>query len=252
MNRFAIGAVATLLALATANAAPVPKDAGKPDPTPDIAAALDTAARAVKAGKWPSEIDEKGLKDTAQKVFERALKAADKKERPLPVDFAKLTKLDVTANYKATSLDSGFLVAGDVQVTGATNSVIFASGDVKITSATNCVIVARNVRCTGIDNCTVVAGDFIRLTSARPRNGGDESVLVAGSWIRTTGMEEVVCHVIRPTGQPAPDDGQRPGPHPAIRTTGGKNITFLNAKDETGATRVEDSVYLPPKNPIAK
>jgi hypothetical protein len=258
MKPFAIGAftvacVALLLAGA-GRAAPVPKDAGKVEPTPDLKAFFDAIGTAVKAEKWPAEADEKKLRDTARVVFERALKAAEHKERKLPVDFEKLTKADVAAEYKQVQLNGGFVIAGDVQITSAKDSVIFASGDVQLTTASNCVIVARNVRCTSANNCTVVAGEYIRATGTDQRKGGEVSVLVAGQWIRVTVMNGSVCHVLRPGVLPAPDEAKLllNGPHPAIRVTVATNVTYLNAQDETTATRATDCTNLLPKAPIAK
>lgn len=259
MARFALGTFAALLAVGGAAAAPVPKDAGKADSTPDLKAFFDTVGRAAKDEKWPAEADEKKLRDTAQQVFERTLKAAEQKGRNLPVAFDKLTKADVTKEYKAGLLKDGFVVASDVRITSANNSVIFASGDVQITGATNCVIVARNVRVTGVYDSFVVAGEFVRITGVGARKDGDGSVLVAGNWIRTTSMDNTVCHVIRPTGTPNPEEANRGGaapgngPFPAIGTTSRKNSVFLNTREEAGARRDgDDCTYLPPKTPIAK
>jgi hypothetical protein len=236
------------------SAAPVPKGAGANNPTPDLKAFFDTAGKAVKDEKWPVEADEKLLRDTARAIFERATKAAEQKDRKLPVEFDKLTKLDVVGEHKADSLDGNFLIAKDVQVRIAKNSVIFASGDVQITSAQNCVIVAQNVRCTGVENCAVVAGEFFRVTSAGRPNGGDGSVVVAGQWIRATRLDGTICHVLRPGSAASPEDlkFRLPGPHPAIRTNGADNVTFLNAQEETGANGPKNCTYLPQKTPIAK
>jgi hypothetical protein len=263
MKRFVPGGfvvVAVLLALVggAGSAAPIPKDATKVEPTPDLKAFFDTVGKAVKNEKWPAEADEKKLKDTAQVVFERVLKAAEQKERKLPVDFEKPTKADVVKEYNETVLNKGFVISSDVRVTAAWDSVIFASGNVQITTARNCVIVAQNVRCTSADNCVVIAGEFIRLTSAQTRDGSAPSVLVAGQWIRTTGMNGTICHVIRPSGQPDPDEAKRAGngngngPHPAIHTNGADQVIFLNAFDESRANNPKDCTYLPQKYPIAK
>jgi hypothetical protein len=258
MKRIASGGcvlawAAVLLAGGTGAAAPVPKDA-KTNPTPELKSVFDTVGKAVDDGKWPAEADEKKLKDTARAVFDRMLKAADQKPRELPVAFDKLTKADVVKGYKETVLTGGFVIAGDVRVTSATDSVIFARGNVQITSATNCVVVAQNVRCTSATNCTVIAGDFIRMTCVDQPKRGDGSVLVAGQWIRTTGMDGTVCHVLRPGGQPAPDEvnWRLNGPHPAIRTNQADGVIFLNDQDQTSANGPKGCTYLPQKNPIAK
>lgn len=255
MNRRIVYGVAVALFAGAVSAAPVPKDAGKGDPTPDLKAFSVLVEKAVKAQKWPEEADEKTLRATAEVVFNRALKAADQKGRDLPVDFPKLTKADVEQNYKKTSVDGAFIVAEDVRITGAKNCVIFASGDVQITGATNCVIVAKNVRCTVVDNCVVVASEYVQLNSADGRkNAGDRSVLVAGSWIRTTSMEGTICHVLRPTGLPPPDEAKLAGnrPHPAVRTNRADGVVFLNAQEDTGANGPKNCTYLPQKTPLAK
>jgi hypothetical protein len=258
VKRSIIGGSACCAALLTlacgAGAAPIPKEARAGTGVPDLKATFDTVEKAVQAEKWPAEADEKKLTDSVRAVFDRMLKAAEQKERGLPVDFSKLKKHDVTAAFKSTSLSEGYVVAGDVRITSARKSLIFASGDVQITSASNCVIVARNVRCTGVDNCLVVAGEYVRLTSARQGQGRDPSVLLAGQWIRTTSMDGTVCHVLRPTGQPAPDEGRFAGnrPAPAIRTNGARGVIFLNEQADTGANGPKNCTYLPQKTPIAK
>ncbi len=257
MSRLVIGGfAAVLLAIVggASSAAPVPKDAGKSDPTPELKVVFDTVGKAVKDEKWPAEVDEKKLRDTARIVFDRTLKAAEQKERKLPADFDKLTKADVAKEYKAATLTGGFVVAGDVRIASAKDSAIFASGDVQITHARNCVIVAQNVRCTVVEDCTVIAGEYIRLNGADKLKDKERCVLVAGQWIRTTTMDGTVCHVLRPGILPSPDEGKFNGnqPHPAIRTNGAKGVIFLNAKEETGANGPQDCTYLPQKNPIAK
>jgi hypothetical protein len=252
MSRFVLGGFAVgLLALAGA-AAPVPKD--EKGGAPDLKEFFSGVGKAVKDEKWPAEADEKALKGTAQKVLDRMLKAAEQKERKLPVDFTKLEKIRPAQKFKQTVLKDGFVVAGDVQINGAENSVIFASGDVQITRATNCVVVAQNVRCTVVENCVVIAGDYIRLNGADRRDGQDPCVLVAGQWIRTTTMNETVCHVLRPSGLPAPDEAKFAGNqlHPAVRTNQADGVIFLNDRDDTRANGPKNCTYLPQKNPIAK
>jgi hypothetical protein len=264
MNRFVTcafaGVSSALLAPGAGGAAPVPKDAGKGDATPDLAAVFTVVGRAVKDEKWPAEADEKKLKDTPRVVLQRMLKAAEQKERGLPVDFEKLTRADVVKEHKEVALRGKFVIAETVQGTTATDAVIFASGDVRFTLVTNCVIVARNVRCTGADNCTIIAGEYIRLTGAdrrRNRDGSvlsDGAVLVAGQWIRVTGLDGTICHVIRPGNLPAPDEAKWAGTNtqPAIRITTGQDVVFLNDRSDTGATSAKNSTYLPQKAPIAK
>ena len=250
----AVAAVFVAFTGGATTAAPVPKGAGQNNPTPDLKTVFDTVGKAVKDEKWPAEADEKKLRDTARVIFERATKAAEQKDRKLPVEFEKLNKADVVKEFKNANLDGNCVIAGEVRITRAKDCVIFAEGDVQITHASNCVIVAKNVRCTVVENCVVVAGDYSRLTSARRPNGGDGSVLVAGQWIRTTGMDGTVCHVLRPSGLPSPDEGKfgRNLPHPAIRTNGADNVIFLNAMEETGANGPKNCTYLPQKTPIAK
>jgi len=245
---------AILVTTAGGTAAPVPKDAGKTNPTPDLKAFFTAVGKAVENEKWPAEADEKQLRDTARVIFERAVKAAEQKERKLPVDFEKLTKVDVVGEHKADSLEGNFLIAKNVQVRIAKNSVIFAGGDVQITTAQNCVIVAQNVRCTGVENCAVVAGEFFRVTSAHRPNDADGSVVVAGQWIRATGLDGTICHVLRPGSAASPEDlkFRLPGPYPAIRTTVADNVIFLNAMEDTGANGPKNCTYLPQNAPIAK
>lgn len=256
MNRFVLGGFATVL-LAFAGgigaAAPVPKDAGKPDPTPDLKAAFETVERAVKAERWPGDDDEKLLKNTARVVFERALKAGDQKQRPLPVDYETLMKLDVTAEH-AKPLNGHYLIAGKVLRGTARNSVIFASGPVQLTVVENCVIVAPSVRVSSAYNCVIVAGDHLRLVGARRRDGGEGSVLVAGQWIRATTLDGAVCHVIRPGTDPAPDDpkGAAKAQYFAIQTTRAEGSIFLNAQDAIRSTITKDPTCVTPKFPIAK
>ncbi len=260
MNRFVIPAFATvcgaaILALAggASSAAPVPKDAGKNDPTPDLKAVFDTVSKTVKDEKWPAEADEKILRGTVQQVFERALKAADQKGRKLPVDFGTLTKATVAKEIKDKSLDGGFVIAGDVRVPKIRDSVIFASGKVQVTNARNCVIIGQNVRCDVVDNCVIIAGDYVRLTQARRQDGEDGSVLIAGQWIRTARMDGTICHVVRPGGLPAPDEKLDDiMVYPPIRTNGAKNVIFLNEGTATRANTLQNCTYLPQKTPIAK
>jgi hypothetical protein len=250
---FAVSGAIFLTLAGGLSAAPVPKDAGKNNPTPDLKVFFDTVNKAVKDEKWPAEADEKILRGTTQSIFERALKAADQKERKLPVDFAMLTKSDVAKEYKATSLTGGFVVAGDVRVPRIKDSVIFASGKVQFTNAKNCVIVGWNVRGNAVDNCVIVAGDYNRLAYAQRQPGDEASVLIAGQWIRAARMDGAICHVIRPSGLPMPDE--KPGDnvlHPPVRTNYAKNVIFLHERYETGANTALDCTYLPQKNPIAK
>ena len=212
-----------------------------------------TPSAAVKDEKWPAEADEKLLRDTARAIFERAT-AAEQKDRKLPVEFDNLTKAEVAKEFKQAKLDGAFVVAGDVRITSAKNSVIFASGDVQITSAQNCVIVARNVRCTGVNGCVVVADDYIRVTGAHQGEGKDGSVLVAGQWIRATVLDAAVCHVLRPGTLPPPDEGKFGGnrPQAAIQTNGAKNVIYLNDRADTRGSNPHQQPYLPQKTPIAK
>lgn len=262
MNRFVrcgtvLAIVTALAALVggarTTIAAPVPKGAGKADPTPDLTAVFDTTRKAVKAEKWPDEDDESLLKNSARVIFERALKAADQKARPLPVDFDKLTKLDVTAEY-AQPLDGKFLITGTVVRGTAKNSVIFASERVQLTIVENCVIVAPTVRVSTAYNCTIIAGDHLRLLSSRKRPTGEGSVLVAGQWLRASILEDAVCHVIKPGTDPAPDDpkGANGAKFLAIQTARATRAVFLNAKEEARITQETDITFSAPKFPLAK
>jgi hypothetical protein len=259
-----VAVCAMFVALGTprTTAAPVPKGAGTGEATPDLKLFFDTADKAVKAEKWPGADDEKIMRWTPEKVFARALKAAEQKQRKLPVDFAKLKKLDVSKECKNANLESAFVIAGVVRGRSVKDSVIFATGDVEILDATNCVIVAPNVSCGRFQNCTVVAGECIRANSARPRKQGEAgSVLVAGQWIRARELDDAICHVLRPGNLPDPDEAMfklNQNKYPAICTNAVKNVIFLNAMEDIGANELtvavppQNCTYAPPKNPIAK
>jgi hypothetical protein len=265
MSRFATCGFAVMLLMLAGSvsaAAPVPKDAGKGDEVPNLKTVFDIATKAVKDEKWPAEADEKKLKDTAQKVLTRMLKAAEPKERGLPVNFEKLKKLDVSKEYKNANLESAFVIAGVVRGPSVKDSVIFATGDVEILIATNCVIIAPNVNCGRFQNCTVVAGECIRVISVRPRQQGEPgSVLVAGQWIRARGLDDAICHVLRPGNVPDPDEAMRKlemKKYPAICVNRAENVIFLNATEDIGANELtvavspQNCTYLPQKNLIAK
>jgi hypothetical protein len=243
-------ALVMVLAGNSAPAAPIPKGAGTGEVTPDLKVFFETADKAVKAEKWPAEDDEKVLRWTAEKVFARVLKAAEQKDRKLPVEFDKLAKLPVAANYMG-KLDNQYLVTGTAKITIAQNSVIFASGHVQITTARHCVIVAPSVKVTGFDNCVIIAGDHFRATSARQRPDAERSVVVAGQWIRISTLTGTVCHVLRPGKEPAPDE-KVAGPQPAITANTTKDAIFLNDRGDTRGTDPEKQLYLAPKTPIAK
>lgn len=267
MTRFALAALAAALGALAPAAAPVPKGAEANGAAPDLKLALDAAARAVKANKWPGADDEKLLLATARQVFDLAHKAADLKPRPLPADAAKLAKLDVTEHHEpkagaagvaGRTLDGRFLVCGAAKGGPVKNSVVFASGDVQFTTATNSVIVGKNVRLTSATNCAVIAGEYLRLSSARKGPDGEGSVLVAGQWLRGSTLTGAVCHVVRPTGLPIPDDavlaGAPPGRSPAVRAGSAPGTAFLNDPADVSVTAKAraDTKFLPPKAPIAK
>ena len=252
----ALLAAAAAVFVATASggvAAPVPKDAGKPDSTPDLKAFFAVVGKAVESEKWPADADEKKLRDAARAIFERATKAAEQKDRKLPVEFDKLAKAGVVKEFKDTRLDGDFVIAGDVQITAAKNSVIFASGNVQITRATNCVIVAQNLRCNAVDDCFVVAGDSIRATGADRRDREEGSVLVAGRLIRVTGARGAICHVIRPElGQQFPEEKLSDPMSPPIRMTTANAVIVLNAPNHWKTTSNKNSGTVELKTPIAK
>jgi hypothetical protein len=264
MKRFVLGMIVALVFAVGAprvSAAPVPKGTGPAEATPDLYLFFETTDKAVQAEKWPEADDEKIMRWTAEKVFTRALKAAEQKERKLPVDFEKPKKLDVSKEYKNVDLESAFVIAGAVQGPSAKDSVIFATGDVEISRATNCVIVAQNVWCTVLDNCVVVAGERIRTHLVQPRQqGGAGSVLVAGLWIRSRVLDDAICHVLRPGNLPAPEEarqGLELKKNPAIGHNRAENVVFLNAEDDTGivtgrGVAPKNCTYAPPKTPIAK
>ena len=233
-------------------AAPIPKDAGKVDPTPDLKAFLAAVGRAVEKGKWPAAAEEKQLRETVKGVFEGAVKAANQKDRKLPVDFDKLLRADVAARYDAPEVEGAFVIAGDVRLTSARNSVVFATGKVHITRATGCVIVAREVRCTGAPDCVIVASEYVRVDAAKKRTEGSGPMLVAGHWVRASVLEDAVCHVLKPAHAPPPDELQRNPPHTAVRTRKATRVNFLNAAEDTRANGPESCTYSPPKTPIAK
>ena len=248
-------ACAAIIALASdaGMAAPIPKERRRDDPA-NLKAFFAAIGKVVQDGKWPSAADEKKLLDSPRVVCEIMLRAAKQKERPLPVDVEKLVRKDIVREYKETGLNNGFVITENLRVTGARDSVIIASGDVQITSARNCVIVGQNVRITSVDDCVIVAGEYIRLTGANRRNGSAGSVLVAGHWIRTTVMDGTICHVLEPTGQPAPDGIQRPGtpPVPAISTNQAKDVIYLNDRTDTQGSNADQQTYIPQKTPVAK
>lgn len=260
MNRFACsGFVAALSGLLLAlaggegGAAPVPKGAGKNDPTPSLKGMLDVVEDAVKDKKWPKEDAEKLLRASAQVIFDRTAQAADQRARKLPVGYDKLKKVGPGKKVKETDLDDVFVIAGEVQSVGARNSVIFASGRVEITSATDCVIFAPTVRCVAVENCVVIAGEAIMVTSAWRPFGGDGSVLVAGRWIRAAKMDGTLCHVLKPTTLPVIEEGEdREAQHPAIRVGTAKGVIFLNDRNDAKANEAQNETYLAPKDPIAK
>lgn len=277
MTRFALTAVlaAALGALAPAgSAAPVPKGAENRNTAPDIKLALDAVARAVKAQKWPEAEEEKVLLAFAQQVLNNVHKAADLKERALPADATKLAKIDVIEHFEvkvvlpagggavvpaARTVDGKFLICGSAKGGIVKNSVVFASGDVQFTTATNCVIVGKNVRLTSATNCTVIAADYVRLSSTRKIGDAEPTVLVAGKWVRGTLLTGALCHVVKPTGDPMPDDPPNPpgapaGRAPAIRTSTANGALFLNeAADVTVTAKAATGpAYATPKTPIAK
>lgn len=276
MTRFALMAVlaAALGALAPAgSAAPVPKGAENRNAAPDINRTLEAVARAVKAQKWPDAEEEKALRAFAQQVLNNVHKAADLKERALPADADKLAKLDVIDNYApnggaaaggpiaARTTEGKFIVCGSAKGTIVRNSVVFASGDVQFTTATNCVIVGKNVKLSSTTNCTVIAAEYVRVTSTRKVGDGESTVLVAGKWIRGSLLTDALCHVVKPTGEPMPDDPLNPvaAPaagerSPAIRSSSANGAVFLNEAAEVALTSklAAKQKYVTPKTPIAK
>jgi hypothetical protein len=261
MKRFVLGGCvlacgAVLLALAggAGAAAPVPKDAGKNDPTPDLPAVFRAVEKAVDDKKWPSGDDERLLLGSARATFDRALRAAKQKGRGLPVDLAKLKKFGPGKEFKEQEVEGGLVIAGEVKSRNARDSVLFASGKLDITNATNCIIFAQNVHCVAVDNCLIVAGEGIELCSAWRPFDGDGSVLVAGRRIEAARMDGTVCHVLRVPAQPAPEESAeeiRPNKW-AIHTDTAKGVIFLNDRADTQVRDGGEQTYLPQKNPIAK
>jgi hypothetical protein len=270
MTRFALTAALAAALGALAPAAPVPKGAEQRNTAPDINRTLEAVARAVRAQKWPDAEEEKQLLAFAQQVLNNAHKAADLKERALPADATKLAKLDVLERYEpqagagaaglaaVRALDGKFLLCGSAKGSIVRNSVVFASGDVQFTTATNCVIVGKNVRLTSATNCTVIAAEYLRLSSAR-KIGDEGSVLVAGRWLRGLSIPGSLCHVVKPTGEPMPDDppgglGAPAGRVPAIRTSSANGALILNDAAEVVLTSKVGTgpTYVTPKTVIAK
>jgi hypothetical protein len=274
MTRFALTAAlaAALGALAPdGSAAPVPKGAENRNTAPDLKLALDAVARAVKAQKWPNADDEKLLLDSALRVLNNAQKAADLKEGALPADLTKLGKLDVMEHYElkvvppagggfvaARNTENKFIVCGSAKGSIVKNSVVFASGDIQFTTAYDSVIVGKNVRVTGLTNCVLISTDYARVSTSRQRNDGDRNVLIAGQWLRGVTLTGAVCHVVKPTGAPFPDDpvipNVLPARGPAIRGSTATGAIFLNDAAEVSVTgkAQSDAKFVTPKTPIAK
>lgn len=256
MNRLVLATFVTCamaLAGGTGAAAPVPKETGKTDPTPDLKPFFAVVGKAVETGKWPAEADEKQLRETARAIFERATTAAGQKDRKLPVEFKDLDKSDVAKELKGAKVERAFVIAGEVQLGVAKDSVIFASGNVQVTRATNCVIVAKSLRATDADNCVVVAGDYIRASGADRKNREDGSVLIAGRLIRVTGARGAICHVTHPAlGQQFPDEKPGDPAAPPIRLTTANAVTVLNAAEHWKAATNKNSTAVVPKTPIVK
>jgi hypothetical protein len=277
MTRIALGAVfaAALGALAPAgSAAPVPKGAENRNTAPDIKLTLDAVARAVKAQKWPEAEEEQALRAFAQQVLNNVQKAAELKERALPADASKLAKLDVLDHYEvkvgaaagggavplaARTTEGKFIICGSAKGGIVRNSVVFASGDVQFTTGYDSVIVGKNVRVTGMTNCVLIASDYLRLSTSRVGKDGGGNVLVAGQWLRGVTLTGALCHVVKPTGAPMPDDPVNPagapaGRSPAIRGSTATGAVFLNEAAEVSLTAKAqaDTKYVTPKAPIAK
>jgi hypothetical protein len=248
-------AVCAALAASASSAAPIPKDAGTGDATPELKPFFDAVGKAVEAERWPAETDEQLFRGTARGIFMRATKAAEQKDRKLPVEFEKLTKADVVKEYQKDRLDNGFVIAGDVKVRFASDSVIFASGKAEVTHAGNCIIIAKNVKCAGATDCLVVAGEYANVTVVQTNvKDGYTSVVVAGQWIRSVILNDAICHVIRPGKLPPPEFTPTPTntPYPAIKNNRARNVVYLNERADTSGKDADQQTYAPPKNPIAK
>ncbi len=274
MTRFALTAALAAALGALGSAAPVPKGAENRNAAPDINRTLEAVARAVKAQKWPDAEEEKQLLAFAQQVLNNVHKAADLKERALPVDATKLAKLDVTDHYEVKAvppagggfpaaagrtLEGKFLICGSAKGGIVRNSVVFASGDVQFTTGYDSIIVGKNVRVTGMTNCVLIGSDYVRVSTSRVGKDGGGNVLVAGQWLRGVTLTGALCHVVKPTGAPFPDDPVNPalapaGRSPAIRGTTATGAVFLNDPADvtvTGKAATEQK-YVTPKTPIAK
>jgi hypothetical protein len=66
-------------------------------------------------------------------------------------------------------------------------------------------------------------------------------------------MEDTICHVLRPSISPSPDEVKSADkPYAAIGARSANGVIFLNARVDTHVTEPSNQVYLPQKNPIAK
>jgi hypothetical protein len=239
-----LGLLAALCVPVAAAALPAP-----PQP-PDIAAFCKTVGKAVEKGEW-SDADAAAARAVVQGVFDRANAAADRRAT-LPVNFATLTASPVAKDVDGANPDGNLVVVENVKGTTATGSAIFASGDAHFTSVKNCVIVARNVRFTSAVNCVIVAAEYLRGTGVGSGKQPDESLLVAGKWLRLTGATGTVCHVISPGKEPPPDQKFQRQDETAIRMTGATGVTFLNARTDWGTTHDTDCKTIELKAPIAR
>ena len=254
MTRALLLAASLAAALAgRASAAPVPKEAARPDAAPDLRPLFAAVGKSVESGKPPAAADAKLLRETVGAVFARATAAAGQVGRKLPVDFDSVAQPDVAKELKGAKVAGAFVVAGEVRLDAAKDSVIFATGNVQVTRATNCLIVARSVRANTLDDCLVVAGDSVRAVGADRRSREEGSVLVAGRLVRVTAARGAVVHVIRPApGQLFPGEAAADPSAPPIRLTKANAVTVLNAAEHWRAAESKNSASAAPKTPIAR
>ncbi|MBO0698660.1 MAG: hypothetical protein J2P46_09715 [Zavarzinella sp.] len=232
--------------------APALKERTAENGDPDLRALHALIRKAVEDGKAISASDEQRLDDTTRALLKRAAQAADIKQRDVPVKRDGLTKSEVTKAFRQTSVRGALVVGGEVRGTGARDSILLAAGEVHFTSIENCLVVGKTVRFTGARNCVIIAEEFVRGTGVgRGKEEPDGSIIVSGRWIRLTSATDVVCHVLQPGKDPAPDEREGLA-LPPIRMTSARNVRFLNKPDDVGTTSRTDSQCLELKRPLAK
>jgi hypothetical protein len=237
--------VAALLGLA----APPPK--AKAEEVVDLGA-LHTLIRKAAGSTEPiSDADAEKLESTVKLLLERAVKAADLPARKLPVLFKELNRAPAAVKIDETQVAKQFLVAKEVRITSATNSVIVASGNVRFTRLQNCVVIAKNVQATGIEDSIVIAEELVRMTTARRQQGQEGSLLLGGKWVHGTGASGAICYVLHP-GTESPPDRPREANSPAVRFNTAADLVILNREDQWKANGPVNCRTIDLKSQIAK